>query len=256
MCIRHDICIVNHWLSMLNQYKNLNSSIENLKILELGPGSDLGIALYLLSKRVSEYTAIDINRLIDKTPDNFYEKLVNKIKSEDPLANTSYLLEELKHFKQGKKCNINYIHNKDFNILSELKKDSIDIVFSSAAFEHFDSPEKTIDQLSKVVKKGGISIITIDLKTHSRWIRDRDPNNIYRYSDFIYNLFSFSGIPNRIRPYQYINYFKKYGWKNVEMIPNVSDQKLSNGKYIYNDRFNNKNCQMELLTITICATKC
>ena len=59
-----------------------------------------------------------------------------------------------------------------------LKKDSIDFVFSQAAFEHFENIYQTFEQISVITKPGAIMIAVVDLKTHSRWIRDRDPNNI------------------------------------------------------------------------------
>ncbi|HEY8094986.1 MAG TPA: hypothetical protein VIE65_02690, partial [Methylobacter sp.] len=62
-----------------------------------------------------------------------------------------------------------------------------------------------------------VAVISVDLQTHSRWIRDKDPNNIYRYPDWLYNMFYFKGTPNRIRPYEYKELFEKYGWRDVTM---------------------------------------
>ena len=71
--------------------------------------------------------------------------------------------------------------SKDFNIVSAFGESTIDMVFSQAAFEHFDDIESTILQLNKVCKSGATFVAEINLKTHSRWIRDKDPDNIYRY---------------------------------------------------------------------------
>jgi hypothetical protein len=62
-------------------------------------------------------------------------------------------------------------------------------------------------------------VAEIDLKTHSRWIRDHDPNNIYRYSNAIYRALWFRGIPNRVRPYEYRAIFEAHGWTNVRITP-------------------------------------
>ena len=88
----------------------------------------------------------------------------------------------------------------------------MDIVFSQAAFEHFDDVQRTIQELSAGCSSNAVAIISVDLQTHSRWIRDKDPNNIYRYPDWLYNKFYFKGTPNRVRPYEYKELFEKYGW--------------------------------------------
>ena len=105
--------------------------------------------------------------------------------------------------------------SKDFNIVSAFGESTIDMVFSQAAFEHFDDIESTILQLNKVCKSGATFVAEINLKTHSRWIRDKDPNNIYRYPEWLYNMFRFRGIPNRVRPFQYREVLESYGWTDI-----------------------------------------
>ena len=61
--------------------------------------------------------------------------------------------------------------------------------------------------------------VHIDLETHSRWIRDKDPANIYRYPRWLYRLFHFPGQPNRLRPADYRQAFINAGWKNVRTSP-------------------------------------
>ena len=144
--------------------------------------------------------------------------------------------------------------NKDFDLVSSIGKSEIDLVFSQAAFEHFDDIKMTISQLSKVCKPGAVLIIEIDLQTHSRWIRDKDPNNIYRYSERIYNIFWFRGIPNRVRPFQYRKAFEHHGWTDIEMKPlkKLDTNKSYSG---LNKTFSHSENQMEYLSIIICARK-
>lgn len=92
-----------------------------------------------------------------------------------------------------------------------------DIVVSNAAFEHFDDVERTVSPLQQVVRPGGVALIGVDLQTHSRWIRERDPNNIYRYPESLYRLFSFPGQPNRLRPQAYRTLFERHGWQDVTL---------------------------------------
>ena len=133
----------------------------------------------------------------------------------------------------------------------------VDIIFSQAAFEHFDDINETIKALSKITNPGAIIIALVDLKTHSRWIRDKDPNNIYRYPKWIYSLLSSRGTPNRIRPYQYKEALKKSGWTNIAIKPSTTLQSCKNKSYTtnLNKEFTGYKNQMNYLGIWICAKK-
>ena len=61
-------------------------------------------------------------------------------------------------------------------------------------------------------------VAEVDLMTHSRWIREKDPLNIYRYPQWLYRLFYFRGQPNRVRPSRYREAFQRLGW-NVNITP-------------------------------------
>lgn len=157
---------------------------------------------------------------------------------------------------KGENDRLNYIVKDDFD-LSVFQAETIDIVFSQAAFEHFYDVEKTIAQLSKIVRQGTILITEIDLRTHTRWIRDLDPLNIYRYNDVIYDLLSFSGSPNRLRPYEYQNILEKHGWTKIRIIPLTVIEKhyLKKINDHLTKRFREPVNQMDYLTIMLCATK-
>ena len=128
------------------------------------------------------------------------------------------------------------------------------MVFSQAAFEHFDDINATIFQLSKVCRPGAILVAEIDLKTHSRWIRDKDPNNIYRYPNYLYNKFLFRGIPNRVRPFQYKETFERFGWSDISITPLTTCEQ--NRAYIGIDKaFVDHINQMDSLSIMLCARK-
>jgi len=175
----------------------------------------------------------------------------------DNTININFLRSQLKKTLNNKNEKLNYIVSKDFNLIYKFKKKSIDFVFSQAAFEHFEDIDKTIKQLKKLVKPGAIMVSLVDLKTHSRWIKDKDPNNIYRYSKRFYNLFHFSGAPNRVRPYQYKDILLKNGWKDIQIIPKktLSREQLSKIIFSLDNNYRNVRNQMEYLSIFICATK-
>lgn len=253
-CIEYDFHVVEHWLEHLKKYTGYND-LTGKHILELGPGSDLGIGIYLLAKGCSQYNALDVNNLMEDTPDEFYEQLFVKLKGMEVKVDVDFLKEQLSRYQSGVSSKLNYKVRDDFDIVSAFGESSIDIVFSQAAFEHFDDIEKTISLLSKVCKPGAVLIAEIDLKTHSRWIRNKDPNNIYRYPNWLYNLFRFRGIPNRVRPFQYKKAFEASGWTDIKIIPL---KQLNDHNSCYSGMsksFSDPKNQMEYLSIMVYATK-
>jgi SAM-dependent methyltransferase len=142
----------------------------------------------------------------------------------------------------------------DFDLVSSFGADSIDLVFSQAAFEHFDDVVRTVQQLGVVCKPGAVIVAEIDLKTHSRWIRDKDPNNIYRFSNSIYRAFWFRGIPNRVRPYQYKEIFERYGWVDVTITPIERTSHGQNAGTV-DEQFADARNQLDYLSIVLCARK-
>ncbi len=84
-----------------------------------------------------------------------------------------------------------------------------------------------------------------------------DPLNIYRYSDFIYNLFKFSGTPNRLRPLEYKRLLEAHGWGNITISPllKVNIEYLEKVKNSLHKKYKNPLNQMDYLSIMVCATK-
>ena len=213
---RYDMSVVRSWLRYYEDYLGTGAGVRGKRVLELGPGEDLGVGLTLLAQGADRYHALDAHYLLDNTPAEFYEVLFRLLGEEHSGLDEAELRRQLRLSLSQSPEKLDYRYQPDFD-LRIFDRSSIDIVFSQAAFEHIDDPVRTISTLSELVTPGGVVVILIDFMTHSRWIRDRDPLNIYRYPDSIYNLFSFSGIPNRFRPYQYKQIFENKGWENVKV---------------------------------------
>jgi len=254
-CIQYDINVVDHWLAHLQKYTHNSYYLVGKNVLELGPGSDLGIGCYLISMGCSRYNACDVNDLMKSTPDSFYEQLCKNLENKNFPTDIGFLKKQLEKTKAGKPSQINYVVNNDFDLISAFGKSTINLVFSQAAFEHFDDIELTFSNLDVICKPDSILIAEIDLKTHSRWIRKKDPNNIYRYPNWVYNKFWFRGIPNRIRPFQYKEMLERLGWKDIKITPL---KKLNAHDSCYagmHKNFSDKKNQMDYLSIMICARK-
>lgn len=252
--VDYDANVVERWLDRLKSYTGRND-ISGKTVLELGPGADLGAGLLLLSKGAGKYNSLDVNNLVESVPDGLYEELFARLEKTGH-KNTGELKKQLDLTRAKKNDRLNYIVTRDFDV-TVFGKGAVDVVFSQAAFEHFSDMERTVAQLSGVVKKGAALVAEIDLKTHTRWIRDADPLNIYRYGDLIYNLFSCPGSPNRLRPADYRRMFEKNGWTRVTTTPVI---KLDEG-YVskvapsLSKRFRGAESEMGHLSVILCATK-
>jgi Methyltransferase domain len=136
------------------------------RILEIGPGSDLLTGELLLASGAVEYTAVDAFSLAEPQPP------------------------------------IEYVVTS-FPMLPDLEGE-YDLVVSNATLEHLDDVPATFLRLSELTADGGAWCHYVDAKTHMRWIKDRDPLNLLRYSDAVYGMMSFPGIPNRLRASDYV----------------------------------------------------
>lgn len=254
-CIDYDIRVVEDWLTHLKRYSPGDNSLKGKSVLELGPGSDLGIGIYLLSKGCSQYNACDVHDIMKSTPENFYDEFFRKLEGMKSKADINSLKTQLKETKAGRPSKLNYVIRKDFDILSAFGASTIDLVFSQAAFEHFDDINATVSQLSAVCKPGAKLAVLIDLKTHSRWVRDKDPNNIYRFSKCVYDAFWFRGIPNRVRPFQYKEALERFGWTDISVTPLTKlDDPAKSHSGMHKTFAGDKN-QMDWLSVMICASK-
>ena len=185
-------------------------------ILELSVGPDLGTGVILLAEGAKKYIALDVNNLAGSVPVEFYRKLFNRLHS-DKGSDIEYLKDQLEGFQRGEDSNISYIVDKDFKV-SRITGE-VDLVITQVAFEHFDNVGQTIKEINGTIKKGGILFSHVDMNTHSRWIQDRDPLNIYRYGDKFWEMFKFNGSPNRVRMPQYKKYLKMNNWSDIVMEP-------------------------------------
>lgn len=254
-CIDYDLKVVDEWLSHFKSYAGPDAPVSHKSVLELGPGSDLGVGLYLLAKGVASYNACDVNDLMKRVPDSFYSCLIERISAIEGTAAAALLRTELSHASTATAARLRLEVRKDFDLIAAFGQNSIDLVFSQAAFEHFDDIGHTVEQLSIVCKPGAMIVAEIDLKTHSRWIRDKDPNNIYRYSNEIYSAFWFRGIPNRVRPYQYREAFERNGWTDIKITPIERVSNPRQGALAAHRQFRSARNEMSYLSIIFCATK-
>jgi SAM-dependent methyltransferase len=260
--IDYDFAVVKLWMQHLVEYLGPQATLKNKTILELGPGPDLGIGILTLIHGAHKYNALDVHNLMKLASRQFYDQFFKYLKEEFQISQEDIecLRRQVDRTLSGQSDRLNdrlnYVCDKHFDI-SVFGKSTVDLVFSQAAFEHFDDIERVMAELSRVAKPGAVLVAEVDLRTHTRWIRDVDPLNIYRYADFFYNTCKFSGSPNRLRSFEYEQILKTNGWTNVQILPMVVLDKT----YVLKTqsrlakRFQDQRNGMEQLIVTIRATK-
>ncbi|MEU8266463.1 methyltransferase domain-containing protein [Sphaerisporangium sp. NPDC049002] len=170
------------------------------RVLELGPGPDLGTGAIMLARGAESYTAADLFPLASDTAPAFYEALgacLGRPVERDRL---------------------------DYRVTAFPGMPGVagpfDLVVSNAALEHFDDVPATFARLAELVAPGGVMCHHIDGMTHMRGIRSRDPLNMLRYPAPLYRAMSFPGVPNRLRARDFLDAAAATGW-NARVVPGL-----------------------------------
>jgi hypothetical protein len=184
-------------------------------VLELSPGASRGNGVLFLAMGARSYHAIDVFDLAANEDPAIHELLLDRF-AEGIEADRERARAVMRNPGDRR---FGYAVGRDFDIPRLAEGRTFDLIVSCAAFEHYDSVPDAVAGLTQVAKPGCETVHIIDLQTHSRWIRDHDPNNIYRYSELIYRFFRFPGQPNRQRPADYARAFKTQGWSDIRFVP-------------------------------------
>ena len=239
----HDV--VQSWLRFLPA----DVSVRGCSVLELGPGSSLATGSLLLAHGAASYTAVDAFRLAGDETADFRRDAV--LRFDGALQEDDVRVAEAAN--GGASDIFRYHVDPGFDIPALCGEQTFDLILSCAAFEHFDAIENTIDGLTKVAKSGCVSLHIVDLQTHTNAIRERDPNNIYRFSPWFYSLLAFPGQPNRKRPVDYVRAFERNGWKDIQVIAakSIPPEKRSLLTSGLAARFDSSEMEMHILDLVI-----
>ena len=215
--LEYDRAVFANWRRHLDDYLEFEIDLADRSVVELGPGSDLGTGLLWLAAGAETYTGIDAHPLVGKKTRSLHEDLARLIAGADATL-LEKLLDAVRRLHAGEDGPLRYRVYEKFK-LKKLDLDGFDLVVSHSALEHVARADKTIEQISERVSDRAHFVAELDLQTHTRWIRDRDPLNIYRYRTNTWRTFSFSGIPNRVRPDAWFEALERCCWTDLRAWP-------------------------------------
>jgi SAM-dependent methyltransferase len=173
-----------------------------LRVLEVGPGSDLSSGAVIMSRGAGSYRAVDLFDNTGQADPALYDELGRRLGTPVDLADLQFTL-------------------ATFPALPEVDG-AYDMIVSNATLEHVDDVGGLFASLRRLAAPGARMVHHVDGQTHMRWIKDVDPLNILRYSDQTYaRLLDFPGAPNRLRAEHYVQAAQAGGWGEATIVPDV-----------------------------------
>ena len=148
-------------------------AIVGKRILEIGPGDNLGVALKFLSKGAAEVVCLDrfYPERNKEQQRKIYNELFNQFTKEEQtrIGQAVTIKENALFFNKDK---IKYIYGIGIeDAKSKLEPEMFDFIVSRAVLEHVLDLDKAFDSMHRMLKPGGTLIHKIDFRDHKIFSR-------------------------------------------------------------------------------------
>jgi hypothetical protein len=184
---------IDHELEVVDNWRKCGLDPRGRRILELGPGPDLGTGFILVALGAESYMAVDRFPLAAHDNHLLYEALAERLG-----VSAGPTLERMRYVVSPPPGPVG--HSAVF-----------DAFVSNATLEHISDIPSTFAWMKSHAMPGSIHVHLVDAQTHMRWIRPRDPWNILRYPGWIFRLTGFAGVPNRMLASDYVAHAERFG---------------------------------------------
>lgn len=160
----YNFTIYNAYSRIQREYLGEGSA----RILEIGPGINLGVGLLFALGGAEKYYGLDVYMDPDVFAAPQYESILYMLELTG--AKTTTNVGSVMTLKDGKvefvKERIEYLYPcQSYDI--PVADASLDYVFSHATFEHVADPGQTVQAIYRVLRTGGITAHQIDLRDHA-----------------------------------------------------------------------------------------
>jgi hypothetical protein len=191
-----NVCF-SEYMDMLNTEEKIIDKV----ILEYGPGDIPGVALFFYAWGAKKIYCVDRFSLI--TLSRFNAEVIEQILDLLPAEQKQRVFECFNEYGEpnsgfNENCIQYVVNKKGFSGF----KDKVDYVFSRAVLEHVNDIAGTIDDMGNALKKGGVTVNKVDLKSHG--LHRGNILEFLTWPALLWNLmYSEKGTPNRYRLDEY-----------------------------------------------------
>ncbi|HKP95110.1 MAG TPA: methyltransferase domain-containing protein [Fibrobacteria bacterium] len=203
-------------------------SVRGKRILEIGPGENLGVGLQLLMLGAKEVMSVDRFRSLRPIADqtSIYRKLRERL---DPAGKAEFdALIRL----DGDAYTLNperyrYIPDTPLETLSlsGAREDAFDLILSRAVLEHLYDLDKAMDVMHRLLKPGGRMIHEVDFRDHGMYTNlGLNPLSYLTVPDRIWGMMSSHlGAPNRCLSDFFSAKMEKLGYRHHTIVKSILD---------------------------------
>jgi len=226
---------VEYSIGVVEGWRRVGLEATGRRILEVGPGPDLGTGFVLVALGAESYTAIDRFPLARDADRAFYAALAERLGVD--VAAT---------FRRIRYVVSTVPPTADLG-------ESYDAFVSNATLEHLNNVRAAFGWMASVAAPGATHAHLVDAQTHMRWVRPRDPWNILRYPDRVYGLaLAFPGSPNRLLASDYVREANRAGIRlAVVGRDRASSEYVRRVRPFLARRFRHRDDDLQLLTFML-----
>jgi SAM-dependent methyltransferase len=178
--LRWQISVQSSPFYAFHSYRNIDHIVRRhqggaRRILELGPGSSLGVLFCFLAGGAERAVGADIAP-IDRNPE-FYRLLKDYLAC---VAGFKWWMPTAIHDSCPDVRKVDFWEEVDVDALLQrieyrapvtadklpFGESEFDLVYSCAAMEHFDRPQEAVREMCRVLAPGGLAVHFIDLRNH------------------------------------------------------------------------------------------
>jgi len=198
-------------------------ALAGIRVLEIGPGANLGVALLFIAHGAREVICVD--RFESDRDDDFnrklYAALVNSLSGE-ARERARACLDATGLITGGR---IQYRFGSPVEEIDRaFEPRSFDLIVSRAVLEHVYSPEQAWRSMDHVLKPGGHMLHKVDFRCHN-FYEHLHPLHFLTVSDWLWNLVSAPDPTlNRARLSRYTSLLAKYGYRDATYITHITGQ--------------------------------
>ena len=174
--------------------------LRDKRILEIGPGDNVGVALKFLGTGAKQVVCLD--KFFSKYDWEQQSKIYQSLRDQCS-EGEKQIFDEVIDLENGLKAGsqkLSYLYGSGIEEAEKiLEPESFDLIVSRAVFEHLYNPDSAFSVMSRLLKPGGYMLHKIDFKDHGVFSKHKHhPLTFLTIPGPIYKLMTYdSGKPNR-----------------------------------------------------------